>query len=92
MASQLTHTAFVHQYAAEKKISHEDANSKVWAEGLYDAYLAAEVKKKQQSTCEDCARNDVDVFKYHCGDFCGESWCRNFKIYLCDSCAREREQ
>jgi hypothetical protein len=89
--AQLTHTAFVQQYAAEKNISHEDANSKVRAEGLYYAYLAAEVKKKQLGACEDCQRNDVDVFKYHCGDLCGESGCRNFKIYLCNSCYWERE-
>jgi hypothetical protein len=102
MASQLTHTEFVRQYATEKNISLEIANAEVFTHGLYDTYVAAAApvqKEKEEPEivsksrkCETCGCADYDVSKYYCGDFaCGKGYgCRRNKYYLCSGCAANR--
>jgi hypothetical protein len=103
MTSQLTHTEFVRQYAAEKNISLEIANADVFAHGLYDTYVAAAVapvqKEKEEPeivskgrTCDKCGCDDYDVTKYYCGELgCGKGYgCRRNKYYYCSGCAANR--
>jgi hypothetical protein len=88
----LSRAVYVQRYARSRGLKVKYARRDVRRFGLYRVYQKRRKEKLLlRSACGDCASATTPLSSYWCGDFCGNRGCRRFKFYLCDSCAKERE-